>query len=315
MRTEDGHIIRKCLDGKPAAFGFLVDKYKASIYAFAYTELRNLHDAEDVTQEVFIKAYQRLRTLKRYDSFLAWLYSINSSLCKMWLRAQSRRPDREFIEDHNPEIFEETSLDFHRADLAYRPLHEALSSLPKIYRQVLTLRYFGGMNSKEIARFLGTSPNAIRMRLTRARSQLKEGMLAMMHEASEQNRLQASFTFRIVEVVKHIKINPMPRAAGLPWGLSLAMGIIITVLSLNPHLSITSDTAIPTVSPLPDGAQGLEVGEVSVDVLKITNMTTVSDWQGNGKGGELKAPNRQNCQLYFRQVGAVLTSGKTAIWP
>ncbi len=70
MRTEDGYIIHKCLNGDKAAFGLLVDKYKASIYALAYTKLGNFHDAEDVTQEAFTKAYQKLRTLRRYDSFL-----------------------------------------------------------------------------------------------------------------------------------------------------------------------------------------------------------------------------------------------------
>ena len=54
MRTEDGYVIHKCINGEPEAFGFLVDKYKASIYAFAYTKLCNFRDAEDVTQEVFI---------------------------------------------------------------------------------------------------------------------------------------------------------------------------------------------------------------------------------------------------------------------
>ena len=73
MRTEDGYIINKCLDGNSAAFGFLVDKYKGSIYAFAYSRLGNFHDAEDVAQEVFIKAYQNLRNLRRWDNFLAWL--------------------------------------------------------------------------------------------------------------------------------------------------------------------------------------------------------------------------------------------------
>jgi len=76
MRTEDGYIIHKCLNGEQAAFGLLVDKYKASVYALAHSKLRNFHDAEDITQEVFIKAYQKLHTLKRWDNFLAWLYSI-----------------------------------------------------------------------------------------------------------------------------------------------------------------------------------------------------------------------------------------------
>jgi len=59
MRTEDGYIIHKCLNGEREAFGFLVDKYRESIYAFASSKLRNFHDAEDITQEVFIKAYTK----------------------------------------------------------------------------------------------------------------------------------------------------------------------------------------------------------------------------------------------------------------
>ena len=72
MRTEDGYIIQKCLNGDVAAFGLLVDKYKGSVYALAYTKLGNFHDAQDITQEVFLKAYQKLRTLKQWDKFLSW---------------------------------------------------------------------------------------------------------------------------------------------------------------------------------------------------------------------------------------------------
>ena len=82
MRTEDGHIIQKCLDGDAAAFGLLVDKYKGSVYALAYAKLGDFHDAQDLTQEVFLKAYRKLRTLKRWDKFLSWLYAITSNSCK-----------------------------------------------------------------------------------------------------------------------------------------------------------------------------------------------------------------------------------------
>jgi DNA-directed RNA polymerase specialized sigma24 family protein len=49
VRTEDGCIIQECLNGEPEAFGILVDKYKAGIYAFAYAKIRDFHDAQDVT--------------------------------------------------------------------------------------------------------------------------------------------------------------------------------------------------------------------------------------------------------------------------
>ena len=82
MRTADGYIIGKCLNGDSAAFGLLVDKYRAGVYALAYSKLRDFHDAEDVAQEAFIKAYQKLRTLKRFDRFHAWLYVITCNFCR-----------------------------------------------------------------------------------------------------------------------------------------------------------------------------------------------------------------------------------------
>ena len=56
MRTEDGYIIGRCLNDEKAAFGFLVDKYREAVYALAYSKIHNFHDAEDITQEVFVKA-------------------------------------------------------------------------------------------------------------------------------------------------------------------------------------------------------------------------------------------------------------------
>ena len=284
MRTEDGYIINKCLDGNSAAFGFLVDKYKAAVYAFAYAELRNFHDAEDVTQEVFVKAYEKLHTLRRWDNFLAWLYSITSNLCKMFIRARSRRPDREFIADQ--ESFEEPAIDPQRENPVMELLNDALDSLPETYRQTLTLYYLGGMSSMEIARFLGTSPTAIRHRLSRGRSKLKEGMTAMMSQTFEGQRLKASFTFRIVETVKHIKVNPMPRTAALPWGLSLATGIIFTVMILSPHLNILNLPAIPAGSPFSSQAKTLKTGEISVDILKTSEISVIASKQGDGDSGE-----------------------------
>jgi RNA polymerase sigma-70 factor (ECF subfamily) len=148
MRTEDGKIIRRCLDGESEAFGLLVDKYKASIYALVYAKVRNFHDAQDITQEVFLQAYRDLRKLSQWDSFLWWLYSIAYNTCKNWLRAQSSRPDSIFIEDQNEldEIIGASSLEYYHDDLVSESLHDALDSLPKTYREVLTLYYLGGMD-------------------------------------------------------------------------------------------------------------------------------------------------------------------------
>jgi len=290
MRSEDGSIIYECLSGDTEAFGILVDKYKASIYAYVYSKIRSFQDAEDLTQEVFLQAYRNLRSLRHWESFAFWLHRIARNHCNKWLRARLRRPDDTFMEDQDRNVLEKPSLDAYREHQTRNSLHEslqeALDSLSETYREVLTLYYFGGMTVMDMARAIGVSPTAIRKRMSRARAQLKEEMIAMMDTVFEGQRLQASFTFRIVEAVKRIKVNPMPRAAGLPWGLSLAVGVIITVLSLNPHMSTTSDMAMSAGLPLSAESKMLKAGEIPVDILKASEISAIASKKGDGDGGK-----------------------------
>ena len=288
MRTEDAFIVQECLNGESEAFGILVDKYKAGIYAYVYAKLGNLQDAEDATQEVFLAAYRSLNTLRRWESFSFWLYRLARNVCGNRIRTQSKRPDSEFIEDQDAIIVSAFSMNSYRENQVDESLREALGVLSEGYREVLMLHYFGGMKSADIARSLGMSPTAVRKRLSRARMQLREEMTAMMDTAFEGQRLPVTFTFRVVEAVKRIKINPTPRMAGVPLGLSLAMGIIITVMSLNPQVNMSSDMAIPAGSPLPAETKMLRVGEIPVDILKTDEIAAIASKQVNDNGGEPK---------------------------
>ncbi len=301
MRTEDGYIVRECLNGDSASFGLLVDKYKESIYALAYSRLHNFHDAEDVTQDAFLKAYENIQTLKRWDSFLVWLRSITINLCRDRIRKRVRSLDGEFIEDQEPGIVEEKSVEFyqdeqssisHEETLSF--LDKALGLLPEAYQQVLTLHYLGGMSDEKISQFLGISRANVRQRLSRARRQLRAEMLVTMNSIYEQRRLPVGFTFRIVEAAKRIKINPMPRMAGLPWGLSLTIGIIVTVLGLNPHLSLPNPTTAPTGSTLPRETEITEVGEIPVDILEVSQTPFITSRQGDEGAGETELADAYN---------------------
>jgi len=294
MRTDDGCIVQDCLNGKPEAFGILVDKYKAGIYAYVCAEVRNFQDAEDVTQEVFLKAYHNLRSLRRWESFGFWLYRIARNQCKKWVRSQSRRPDSSLIEDQDPKVVEKPSLDAYRVGQVDESLWEALGSLSEIYREVILLHYFGGMTIKNIARAIGASPSAIGMRLNRARAQLKEEMIAMMDTAFEGQRLQASFTFRIVEAVKRIKINPMPRSAGLPWGLSLAAGVMLVAMTIGSQLAIRQQ---PEPLVLSREMTVPEVREMAVDILGAPGTSLTAGRQGDTDGGGMDPRNPQNTFL------------------
>jgi len=297
MRTEDGGIIGQCLNGEPEAFGMLVDKYKAGIYAYVYAKLRDFSDAQDMTQEVFLKAYRDLHSLKKWESFAFWLNRIASTQCAEFIRMRSKRPDSEFIEDHRQKIFEKPSIESYQYNQMNESLQEALNLLPETYREVLTLYYFGGMNSMEIAEAIGVSPATIRQRLSRARTQLKEEMVNMMSETFKEHRLQASFTFRIVEAVKHIRIKPVIQMKGVPLGLSLATGLIITFLSFNPHLISFDLFGTYKGASLYSETRVLKVGEIPVDIMKISSLTFISSEQGNGNGGKSKNSDQQNAFL------------------
>ena len=266
MRTDDGYIIHQCLNGDPDAFGLLVDKYKAGIYALAYSKLRNFHDAQDVAQEVFIRAYESLHKLRRWESFAAWLYRITYRQCRNWIRAQSKRPDNESLEDSDAGILDSHSMESYRSELVNESVHDALDSLPEVHRQLLTLRYLGGMNSSEIARFVGVSPAAVRRRLVNARAALKAEMLDTMSGVFEEQRLQAIFTLRILEMVKHIRVQPLTRLADLGLGLSVALGIMIAVLGSGSFIKLQNymDASASEVA----GSTG--AGEIPVTFTKQT---------------------------------------------
>ena len=292
MRSEDGYIIQKCLDGDAAAFGLLVDKYKGSVYALAYTNLGSFHDAQDITQEVFLKAYQKLRTLKQWDKFLSWLYAITSNLCKDFLRAKASRPDGEYVADQETECLNKISMRSYQEDEIHLTLQDALSELPDIHRQVLTLHYLGGMSCKEIAQFIGASPHAIAMRLNRARAKLKKEMLTMMGTTFEQQKLHPAFTLNIVEVIQRTRIQSNPQTPAVPIGIT-----VVGLLTLSMLCLIVLFDQVPAVgklvgAPISSESQVTDVGEIPVDVVMLSNTSVVSS--GDGKKDPIRGTRPSN---------------------
>jgi RNA polymerase sigma factor (sigma-70 family) len=287
MRSTDRYIISKCLNGDSAAFGLLVERYKEGVYALAYYKLHNFQDAEDATQEAFIKAYQKLHTLRQWDDFYAWIYAITNNICKKMIQERSKRPDKDFIEEHNIGEIENHSINSYQEKATLDLLNDALSSLSETYQQILTLYYLGGMDSDEISKFLRLSPTAIYQRLSRARSQLKKEMLDMMSQVFEGRSLPAGFTFHIVEKIKHIRVNPISSTQGLPWGISLGFGIIFTILSFSSYLT-QSNPILGLIggSILSSESKVLKIGEIPVDVVKTSNMPNLSSQQGKENTGQ-----------------------------
>ena len=309
MRTEDGHIIQKCLDGDAAAFGLLVDKYKGSVYALAYAKLDDFHDAQDMTQEVFLKAYRKLRTLKRWDRFLSWLYAITSNSCKDFLRSKANRPDEEYISDQEQECLAKMSIDAHHEDELHQTLRDALAELPEIHRQVLSLHYLGGLSCKEIAQFLGASSHAITMRLSRARAKLRKEMLTMMRTSFDGQKLHSGFTLNIVEMIRRTHIQPNPQVPVIPIGIA-AIGILtLSMLCLTAPFNQIPAIGKLVGAPIPSETKVMDVGEIPVDVVMLSKSSVVSG--GDGKKVLAKDSRQMNSRQTLNAITEVELNNHT----
>ncbi len=293
MHSEDGNIVQQCLSGNTEAFAALVDKYKERIFALVYAKVGQFQDAEDITQDVFLEAYRKLSTLRRWDKFYPWLYSIASNRCKNFHRARKRRIDSVFFDEQAYD--HQADMDAHAEKLRNDQVHEALASLPEIHRQVLVLRYMAGMRSKEIARALRVSPNTINQRLLRARTQLRavlnEEMIPMIPSAFAERKLQPGFTTGIIELVKGSQIQTAPHKTALPLGLSAAGGVILLLLSLSIPQSPLYPVGEWLGGPLPLKARVFEHGELAVD-QQATHVAILGGAQADGDFGQ-KPPRRE----------------------
>lgn len=180
MKNDDVVLIQRILAGDETAFESLVRKYQKQVHTLAWRKIRDFHIAEDITQETFLQAYQKLETLEDPTRFPRWLYVIADRLCIAWLRKNQRHTEpleeadlsgveteaySRFVATEHAETFAEA-----RRDL----VEKLLAKLKENNRTVITLHYLEGMTYAEIVNLLGVPENTIRSRLLRARQQLKK---------------------------------------------------------------------------------------------------------------------------------------------
>jgi len=175
VRTEDGYIIRKCLNGDSEAFGFLVDKYRESVYAFAYSRLRSFDDAEDVAQDALLTAYEKITDLKQPSRFGAWLCSIAARKASRRWKSKAREQERNVL-DERPVSSEYDVWDALEAGELRRAATGLIQELSQLHREAIELYYFQGYTVAEIAKFLDVPPGTVKRRLHDARERLKAAL-------------------------------------------------------------------------------------------------------------------------------------------
>lgn len=177
---EDIRLIERSRRGDHAAYGQLVERYKDAIHRLAFRILRHANDAEDATQEAFVRAYVALDSYNPQYRFYTWLSTIAQHVCFRTLRSRDWRivsfepalvkAQRAHVED-GPEI----GLLTRERDEVIRGL---VDGLPDKYRQVLILRHWHELSYEEIARVTEVSIAAVKTRLHRARQMLAVSLAA-----------------------------------------------------------------------------------------------------------------------------------------
>lgn len=185
----DAALVLRCLEGDTDAFGNLVERYEASVYATAYYYVGRYGAAEDVAQEAFWAAYRGLRRLKDPNKLGPWLREITTRTAANWLRKNRSRLSHETPLPHRRTISMEEARKgpdaiLEREDL-YARVQRAIDTLPERYRLPVMLRYLQELSYDEISRFTGESRDEIRGILHRAARQLRE-VLSDDDEQQEQ---------------------------------------------------------------------------------------------------------------------------------
>jgi RNA polymerase sigma-70 factor (ECF subfamily) len=173
----DEELVRRVQRGDKKAFDALVIKYQHKIAQLINRYVKDHHEAMDVAQETFIKAYRALPGFRGESAFYTWLYRIAINTAKNHLSMRSRRPSDDEIDIEDAEQFEggtrlrsyETPESHLLTDEIAAVIQDALQSLPEELRSAITLREFDGLSYDEIAQVMGCPVGTVRSRIFRAR--------------------------------------------------------------------------------------------------------------------------------------------------
>ena len=214
MYSPDEKLVSQTLAGDRDAFGVLVHKYQDMVYTYAFQKVRNEADSQDITQEVFLRAYRHLYQLRHPHRFRSWLYTIMSNECNRWLTRVTKKRQREIaLEDATDDALQIEAAHTVPTEGWEVALEQALSALPDDNRVAVSMYYMGDCSLKEISEFLGVSVNTVKGKLYRARQQLGNALSEHYGRFVKSHKLKGGFLMQLMEQIRHI---PSP-TMGFTW--------------------------------------------------------------------------------------------------
>jgi RNA polymerase sigma-70 factor (ECF subfamily) len=169
VSVEEAALVQRCLRGEPEAVRGLVERFQADVYGLCLRLLHHRHDAEDVTQEVFLRVF---RSLHRWDAarpLKPWIMGITLNRCRTQLTQRARRPElADYLHDVAPSRPADDTAEL------LREIEAALAELRPEYRSVFVLFHEQGQPYEDIAAALGRPIGTIKTWLHRARLEVLE---------------------------------------------------------------------------------------------------------------------------------------------
>ncbi|HEY6900601.1 MAG TPA: sigma-70 family RNA polymerase sigma factor [Puia sp.] len=177
IELTDTEIIKRVLQGEQVLFASLVERYQQYVFTLVYRFTNNREDAEEISQDVFIKAYRSLADFRGEAKFSTWLYTVVRTTCITFLRKKklditSIDNERTFLQIENRESgFNANSIE---QKSRHAMINQAIKLLSPDDSQLITLFYKGEQSLEEIGQIMGLEPNTIKVKLHRARNRLRE---------------------------------------------------------------------------------------------------------------------------------------------
>lgn len=170
----DQHYINQIIEGNTNVFSVLVNQYKDLVFTLAYKMLKNKEEAEEVSQDTFIKIFNSLNKFKGESKFSTWIYKITYNTCLDKLKKIKKENSVVYIEDFNEHQVKviENILESIDEKERNQKIQECLQLLPSEEAFLLTLYYFDDQSIEEIAKVIDCNTNNVKIKLFRSRKKL-----------------------------------------------------------------------------------------------------------------------------------------------
>ncbi len=177
INSEDSDIIESFINGNESAYNYLVLKYQRKIYWVIRKMVLDHDDADDITQEVFVKLYKSLKDFRGESSFYTYLYKIAVNYSLNYLKKQKKVTERtKDIDDESYKLSSDDALQDEGYDEAImkKVLTEAIKTLPEQQRAVFNLRFYDNLNYEEISKIMKKSVGGMKANYFHAVKKIEE---------------------------------------------------------------------------------------------------------------------------------------------